>query len=326
MQLEILANAESATKASREMLETLLDFSRIEANVICTNPVDFALQPMLYRVFNEFGAQADHRNLVLRLHDTCLWSYADPLLTELIVRNLLSNALRYTDHGGILLAARQRRQEQEVVIEVWDTGIGIAAQNQQEIFREFHQLGNPERDQRKGLGLGMAIVAGLCRAMKIRISLKSQPGRGSVFRLHLPLSSPQQTMARQPNPFPEQRYTINWPDKLRGRRILVIDDNQSVQNAVRFLLSQQGCECRTAESIQAALPLLHGWKPDILVVDYRLQNHQTGGDAIRILRLQLGDDIPAIIITGDTAPERLREAYDLSATLLHKPLTGEILF
>lgn len=326
VQLDILLNADNANKACREMLETLLDFSRIEANVIHANPVDFALQPMLYRVFNEFGNQADQRELVLRLRDTRLWAYADPLLTELIVRNLLSNALRYTDSGGILLATRQRRHLREAVIEVWDTGIGIATQHQQEIFQEFHQLGNPERDQRKGLGLGLAIVAGLCRAMAVRVSLDSQSGRGSVFRLHLPLSSPRQTVAGQFGYTMGRRQAPSWPRKLRGLRILAIDDNPSIQNAIRFLLDQQGCECKTAESIQTALPLLRDWQPDLLVVDYRLQDHQSGGDAIRTLRLHLGANIPAIIITGDTDPQHLREASSLHATLLHKPLTAETLF
>ena len=325
-QLDILSNADSAVRACRDMLETLLDFSRIEADVVHVTPVSFALQPMLYRVFNEFGKQADSRNLVLRLRDTGLWAFADPLLTELIIRNLLSNALRYTDRGGILVGARRRQQE--VMIEIWDTGIGIAAQDQQEIFREFHQLGNPERDQRKGLGLGLAIVDGLCRAMKVRVSLESQPERGSVFRLHLPLVSSQQEAANPSATFVDLQQTTDWSENLGGLRILAIDDNESVQSAIRFLLTQQGCDCKTVGSIQDALVLLllNDWKPEVLVVDYRLREHQTGGDAILILREQLGDDVPAIIITGDTDPKRLREAYSLHATLLHKPLTGDALY
>lgn len=109
-------------------------------------------------------------------------------------------------------------------------------------------------------------------------------------------------------------------------RVLAIDDNESVQNAIRLLLAQQQCDCKTAGSIQDALALLPGWQPDVLVVDYRLREHQTGGDAIRIVREHLSHAIPAIIITGDTAPQRLREAYRLNAPLLHKPLTGEALF
>lgn len=187
LQQEILANADKSIHTCQEMLESLLNFSRIEANVIQATPENFALQPLLHKLHAEFCTAMTDTKLDLRLHDTSAWVRADPLLAELILRNLLANALRYTDKGGVLVGVRVHHSTQEAIVEVWDTGIGIAPEHQQVIFREFHQLGNPERDHRKGLGLGLAISEGLCQHLGGRISLRSHPGRGSVFRLHLPL-------------------------------------------------------------------------------------------------------------------------------------------
>ena len=183
-QRELLSSARAALEASGEMLNTLLDFSRIEAGVIKPQIRSFLLQPLLNKIENEFAPQADAKGLVYRTRETFLAVQSDPMLVELILRNLVSNAIRYTEHGGVLVGCRQRGNK--VVLEVWDTGIGIEPTHQQEVFREFHQLGNPERDTRKGLGLGLAISDGLARALNHGLSLASKPGRGTVFRLTVP--------------------------------------------------------------------------------------------------------------------------------------------
>lgn len=314
---EILINADNALKSCREMLEALLDFSRIEAGIVISVPINFSLQPLLFRLFKEFGSEADKRDLVLRLHDTALAVHADPILVELNVRNLLSNAMRYTERGGILIGVRHSRIEQAAILEIWDTGMGIPAKYHQDIFREFYQLGNPERDQRKGLGLGLAIVAGLTRTMGIRVSFKSRWQRGSVFRLHLPLAK-QAVVARQNRliPWHESRNLINC-------RVLMIDDNEAICLAVAGILGQQGCDSRIVTSIDDAMALLGEWTPEILVTDYRLEGEQTGGDAVRLIRARVGKPLPAIVVTGDTSPDRLREASSIEAILLHKPLSAE---
>lgn len=317
---EILANADSALHSCREMLEALLDFSRIEAGIVTSNPVNFALQPMLYRLFKEFGQESDRRNLVLRLHDTPLATYADPILVELVLRNFLTNGIRYTQTGGVLMGARLNRSGQEICLEVWDTGIGIAPENQQEVFREFYQLGNPERDQTKGLGLGLAIVDGLARRMGARVSLSSRLGKGSVFRLHLPVANS--------SPAQRTKYTSNHAQdlgSLEGVKVLAIDDNASVRKAILLILEQRNCDAKAAASIDEALAIARHWTPDILISDYRLEGHRTGGDAVRQLRERLGAHLPAIVVTGDTDPERLREAHGIQALLLHKPITANAL-
>lgn len=185
-QREILDNADAAAKSSVAMLNTLLDFSRIEAGVVTPRPQAFRLQPLLNKIEREFWVQAEAKGIRYRSRETSLLVRSDPVLVESILRNLVSNAIRYTERGGLLVACRKR--DGHAVLEVWDTGIGIAPENQTLIFREFLQLANAEQDRQKGLGLGLAIVDGLVRTLGHELSLTSRLRRGSVFRLRLPLA------------------------------------------------------------------------------------------------------------------------------------------
>lgn len=289
-QAEALDNARATWQASAEMLDTLLDFSRIEAGVIEPQRRLFALQPLLHKIESELAPQADAKGLVYRTRETPAVVCADPALVALVLRNLVSNAIRYTEQGGVLLGCR--RQGGQWVVEVWDTGIGIPASQHQAIFQEFHQLGNAERDRRKGLGLGLAIAQGLARAMGHTLSLASQPGRGSVFRLSLP-----QADAAQATP--------PWDDNLptgpahqavlAGRRVLVIDDDEAVRDGMRQTLASWGCRCDVAESIEQALDLAHAQAPDLVISDYRLRGQRTGAEAIDLLRTALGRALPALL-------------------------------
>jgi CheY-like chemotaxis protein len=232
----------------------------------------------------------------------------------MIVRNLVSNAIRYTERGGVLVACR--RHGPGVVVEVWDTGIGIALADQEDIFSEFHQLGNPERDRNKGLGLGLAIAQRLAQTLGHALTMASSPGRGSVFRLGLPLA---QTAAAEAPLAPAGR-------RLDQQRVLVIDDDAVVRNAMAQLLQSWGCVCDATESIEEALGIARVARPDILISDYRLRGQRTGAQAIAELRALLGPDTPALMITGDTAPERLREALASGIPLMHKPVKPEQLY
>lgn len=310
-QRELLSCARAASKASGEMLNTLLDFSRIEAGVVKPHMQPFSLQPLFNKIEGEFAPQADAKGLVYRSRETHLAVHSDPILVELILRNLVSNAIRYCERGGVLVACRQRGLD--AVLEVWDTGIGIEASHQKEVFREFHQLGNPERDSRKGLGLGLAISDGLARTLGHRLSLASTPGRGSVFRLELPVAP---AIVHAKGSAAANRTT----EKLNAR-ILVIDDDETVRAAMLHLLRDWGCECEIAETIEEALKLAYAHAPDVVISDYRLRGQRTGAEAIAALRALLGDSLPALLITGDTAPDRLREAQASGIPLLHKPVS-----
>lgn len=314
-QRELLSSARAASEASSEMLNTLLDFSRIEAGVINPQIQPFLLQTLLNKIENEFAPQADAKGLVYRSRETCLAVQSDPMLVELILRNLVSNAIRYTEQGGVLVACR--RHGTKAVLEVWDTGVGIEPAHQKEVFREFHQLGNPERDARKGLGLGLAISDGLARTLSHGLSLVSTPLRGSVFRLTLPIAST--VFASEPSATLCKTRTLN-------ARVMVIDDDETVRSAMLHLLRNWGCECKAAESVEAALSMTQIFVPDVVVSDYRLREQRTGAEAIAALRAKLGSALPALLITGDTAPERLREAQASGIPLLHKPLSPSDLY
>lgn len=320
-QRELVGNISSASAASADMLDTLLDFSRIEAGVVNPQIQPFSLQDLLNKIECEFEPQADAKGLRYRSRETPLLVQSDPALVELILRNLVSNAIRYSDVGGLMVACRRRGSH--AVLEVWDTGMGIAPEQQAEVFKEFHQLGNPERDRRKGLGLGLAIAQGLARTLGHALSLRSTPQRGSVFRLSLPLV--QVTPIRRLVPDINQSALME-SGRLRGTCVLVVDDDETVLSGMAQLLSQWGCEVHTASAIEQALVRVQVQRPDIVISDYRLCGQSTGADAIIALRELLGMQLPALIITGDTAPERLREAMGSGIPLLHKPLAPGALY
>jgi signal transduction histidine kinase/CheY-like chemotaxis protein len=313
-QREVLASTRSAWLATSDMLNTLLDFSRIEAGVVHPTARPFLLQRLLHTIENDLAPLADAKGLVYRSRETSVAVHSDATLVEMIVRNLVSNAIRYTDHGGVLVACR--RHGNVVAVEVWDTGIGIAQDDQKDIFSEFHQLGNPERDRNKGLGLGLAIAQGLAKTLGHDLTMASRPGRGSVFRLTLPVAHAM--VIKAPSP-PVGR-------RLEKLRVLVIDDDAAVRSAMAQLLQSWGCQCDTADSIEEALISAHLACPDILISDYRLRELRTGAQAIAELRAFLGPHTPALMITGDTAPERLREALASGIPLMHKPVKPEQLY
>lgn len=316
-QRALLASASAAGQASGEMLNTLLDFSRIEAGVIDPQVQIFCFQTLLNKIEREFAPQADAMGLAYRSRETTLMGYSDPALIELIVRNLLSNAIRYTNTGGLLVVCRKRGAA--AVLEVWDTGIGIEASQLNEVFREFHQLGNPERDRRKGMGLGLAIAQGLTKQLGHCLTVNSRLNQGSVFKLTLPSAIHERKLAMSVPKSP--------PETLDLMRILVIDDDDAVLSGMAQLLQSWGCVCLTASCLADALVLLNtGESIDFVVSDFRLREQDSGIRAIKAVRALTSADLPALLITGDTAPDRLREAQTSKLPLLHKPVAPEQLY
>ena len=314
-QRTVLGHAHAASSAAAEMLTTLLDYSRLEAGVVKVRPAPFAVQPLLSALEQEFGVQADAAGLVYRTRETSAAAHADRSLVGLVMHNFISNALRYTTRGGVLIACRTRGKR--LALEVWDTGPGIPQHQWDDIFREFHQLGNPERDRRKGLGLGLAIVQRLAREMKTSVEVLSHPGRGSVFRLWLDRwhGALDDGLAA---PDAETR-------SLAGLKVLAIDDDETVRLGLQSLLQSWGCQCITAESSKDALECLEDITPDLIITDFRLRHQETGKQVLQALRAYLGTPVPAIIMTGDTSPQRLRDAQSTQALLLHKPVsTGQL--
>ncbi|MDB5966655.1 MAG: integral rane sensor hybrid histidine kinase [Polaromonas sp.] len=322
-QSEVLSSARSASLASADMLNTLLDFSRVDAGVARPVVLPFLLQPLLYKIENDLAPSADAKGIVYRSRECGIAIDSDATMVELILRNLVSNAIRYTGQGGVLVACRKTGGN--AVMEVWDTGVGIAPENQQDIFREFHQLGNPERDRRKGLGLGLAIADGLAKTLGHKLSLVSRPGQGTVFRLELPVwsgavSAPVRTVSDHALASP------SGLTRLQGLQVLAIDDDDAVLSGMAQLLRSWGCVVSVAGSISESLERATLQALDLIVSDYRLRGNETGAEAIAALRLLLGEDVPALLITGDIAPGPLREAMASDVPLLHKPVVPEQLF
>ena len=233
---------------------------------------------------------------------------------ERIVRNLVSNAVRYTDHGRILVGCRRRGAA--ISLQVWDTGVGIAAAEQDRVFQEYYQLGNPERDRTKGLGLGLAIVRRLTDLIGCALTLRSTPGRGSCFEITVPLAQGPAEAAEAAPPEPS--------GALAQGLIVVVDDEQAIREAMSSLLTGWGHDVVAAGSGDEAIARLATcWaRPDLLICDYRLRDRENGIAVIERLRAEYNADLPAMLITGDTAPDRLAEAQASGLLLLHKPVSN----
>ena len=309
---KLVAQLGASMEALRGLLDGLLDISRLDAGVVQPRIGDCALQELFDRLAHDYAAAAEEKRLRLAFVATKLVVRSDPALVERIVRNLVSNAIRYTRRGGVVVGARRRGTQ--VLVTVCDSGVGIAGEELGNIFREFYQIGNPERDRSKGLGLGLAIARRLAQLLDCRLDVVSILGRGSAFTLTLPRSTA--STAERP------AVTASTSNRLPAATILVIDDERAILDSMQALLESWGCKAVLADSgegARAALARERG-RPDIIIADYRLRDGERGADAIKRLHAEHGADIPAIIITGDTAPERLREAQASGYFLLAKPL------
>ena len=311
---DILENLEGSTHSLRQMLNSLLDVSRLDAGVVKPVMGVFPVGQLLRRLQCELEPQMRERGNRFRVVETKYFARSDPALLERILRNLLSNSLRYTTNGSVLLGCRKRRQR--LILEVRDSGIGIPAEYLDSIFEEFYQLNNPERDREKGLGLGLAIVGRLAKLLQHPVRVASRPGHGTVVSLDIPLSEPF-ALPIAVEAGMRKEYSL-----LAGTMVLVIDDDTSVRNGMIGLLRSWGCESLAVASAQEALTQLkiRNYRPHYILADYRLHDGATGADAIECVQDSLPNRVPAILITGDTAPERLREAEASGYPLLHKPI------
>jgi CheY-like chemotaxis protein len=258
------------------------------------------------------------KNLRLGFRYSQLRVWSDPSLLHRILLNLVSNGLRYTERGGVLVGCRRSREGSHVWLEVWDTGVGIAPEHQAHIFREFYQVGNPERDRNKGLGLGLHIVERTARLLGHTLEVKSLPGRGSRFRLEIPLAT--STEDTPPIVTEEARGA-----DVSGARVLVIEDDAQSAQALEGLLASWGCEVKVVESLQAALSSVVGqggvpWLPDALLSDFRLRKGETGIDVLQQLQEVLPSPVQACLMSGDTDPELIQMCQARGLPLLHKPV------
>lgn len=308
---KVVANIKECIGSLSGMLTDLLDLSKLEAGVVAPDVRDFAIAETLASLASVNTPEANIKGLQLRCLPSRLTVRSDPVHFRRILGNLIENAIRYTERGGVLVACRRRQNK--TWIEVWDTGIGIPVDKTTEIFEEFKQLGDGARNN--GSGLGLAIVAKTAALLGLAINVRSRPGRGSVFAIELPLG---QALPAMPAPVPSAV-------DIRLQRIALVDDNPIVRTALVAALQDLGHQVVAAASKATVLAELGAQPPDIVVSDYRLTQGETGFDVIKALRARFGDELPAILITGDTDPNLLRSMTERGIIVLHKPLDLETL-
>ncbi|MDD5389439.1 MAG: hybrid sensor histidine kinase/response regulator [Gallionellaceae bacterium] len=308
----LVEHIDDSAGALEGLLNALLDLSKLDAGVVTAHMECFPAQRTLDNLSRQFAPLARAKGLRLRIHRSAYCLQTDPVLLERILNNLVSNALRYTDRGGILVGLR--RTLSGARFEVWDSGRGIPAAFRERIFEEYFQLENPERHRDKGLGLGLAIVARLARLLGSGVLVASTPGRGSCFRFQVACCQP-----------PEQRAEVEptaFTLPLAGTLVAFIDDDEQILEAMMQVFEQWGVEMAAGSEVEEVRDELRelGRAPDLILSDYRLRGGRTGIDAVRLLREAFGEDIPAALITGDTAPETIQAIAASGLALLHKPL------
>ena len=309
----LVRQIQTSVGALDSLFTAILDISRLDAGVIESRPRAFAIQPLLERICRDEMPEADRKGIALRLIPCSLTVQTDPVLLERVLRNLISNAVRYTDQGRVVVGCRRGAR---LSIEVWDSGRGIPADQQDLIFREFYQIGNPERDRTRGLGLGLAIVQRLTKILHTPIEMQSRVGKGSVFKLSVVLAMGTEAATEQAR---EAALVTR-----RSLFILVVDDEVAIQEGMFALLTGWGHAVVATGSCAEMLARAASFTstPDLIISDYRMRNNEDGISTIERLRSEFNSDIPAILITGDTAPDRIREAMASGCLLMHKPVSN----
>lgn len=310
----LVERSHTALESAEDMLSDLLDISRLDQPNLQPDYSDCAVADVLEPLLSEFDGVADAAGVALRGRVSGHVVHTDYRLLSRILRNFISNAIRYTEQGGVLVGCRVRGSE--LSIQVWDTGRGIARGDFQRIFQEFNQLDAGKASQRRGVGLGLAIVDRIARLLNARVEVQSRLGRGSMFAVSIPLAVAGQR--RQDSAPTQLLSSLDIP--LHGRRLLVLDNEQMILQSMRGLLEQWGAEVLTAVDLEQAQALLGDQPPDALLVDFHLDGGRTGGEAVAALRAQFASQLPAIMITADRSEACRQVARELDIMVLNKPL------
>ena len=311
---KIMTRIDAALSAMNELFNALLDVSRLDAGALAPDIAAFPVSQLLKRIETTFADAAREKGLSLRIVHCSAWISSDFILMERILANLVSNAIRYTRTGGVLVGCR--RKNGKLRIDVCDTGVGIPDDQQQQVFVEFCRLGEHEPDQRGGLGLGLAIVERLCRLLDCRIELASRVGKGSRFSIEIPVADSGALALARPTAA-QSRIDIS-----SGKLVAVIDDDPMVLEGMGGLLRSWGCRVVTGASDEDVLAGLAKYEhpPDVIISDYQLRGGRTGVQAIARLCEMHSAPIAAFLMSGDTNPEPLQDAQKNGYVLLHKPV------
>lgn len=296
-----------------EMFDELLDVSRLEAGIVEVRWQNFALQPLFDRLYVDMTPFAQSKGLHFNLPNVDCVVYSDPFLLDRMLRNLISNAIRYTDHGSVSISCLPCAQGLRFAIS--DTGIGIDAEALPHIFEEYYQVDNQHRDRRKGLGLGLAIVQRVEGLLGCKVEVKSEVDQGSEFSFVVQQGKAEQQLAQ---PF----VVTHSHQDLRGVVVALLEDDQDIREMIVGLMEGWGCRVFAGDYVGDVLRDLAvaQQRPTLLVCDYRLPQGVTAVQVIKRMRELWGDGVPALVLTGDTASEALQDIHASGATLLHKPI------
>lgn len=295
-------------------LNAMLDISRLDAGTIEPNLQHFPLRDLFRRLHMQFAGHAELANLTLRFSPGGKWVTSDPQLLERILGNLIQNALKYTERGGIVVVARTTATHFNV--ELWDTGVGISAVELPRVFEEFYQVRRSGSTRLQGLGMGLAIVKRLALLLGHTLVVASQTGRGTMFRVGIAQGS---TPEAQDLTAPAD--TLPMP-ALQARSVLIVDDEASIREGLGLLLEEWGYQALTAGTLEQARHIVHmlALPPDLILSDLHLGNGHDGIAVIEAVRRECGCEVPAILITGDTSNEEMRRATESGHPVLFKPV------
>ncbi|MGN8273762.1 hybrid sensor histidine kinase/response regulator NahK/ErcS' [Pseudomonas sp. SMN5] len=311
---QLVRNVSNSLQDVENLLGTLVDISKLDAGVIKADVAPFALSELLDNLAAEYVQVARSEGLELRFVGCSVLVRSDMQLLARILRNLLSNAIRYTPSGRVVLGCRRHRQQ--VSIQVWDSGIGIAEERLEEIFQEFKRGDVQRPDQDRGLGLGLAIVEKIAGILGHRIQVRSWPGKGSMFAVDVPLS------ATAPKPSVCLDMSEPMLERLRGARVWVLDNDAAICAGMRTLLEGWGCRVVTALSEQDLARQVDDYRAeaDLLIADYHLDHDQNGVDAVARINARRVAPIPAMMITANYSNELKQQIRERGHTLMHKPV------
>ena len=313
---EALSQQEQAIGAMSRLLNALLDISKLESGAIRPEPTDFTVAEIFEELRSDFAAVAANKGLKLQIEHCTDCVHSDPSLVEQILRNLVSNAIKYTRQGWIQL--RCLHEAALVRIEVLDTGVGIPANQLAYIYDEFYQIGVATNNSRDGYGLGLSIVQRLVKLLNLRLDVRSEVGKGSAFSLLLPLGTSASGTVRIASP----KLAARQP-QIGKVSVLLVEDDPAVRDATRMLLKAEGYRVTAVESLAGALHKVREESIDLLVTDYHLSDGETGTQVIATLRETLGFPLKAVLMTGDTSSAVQELPRDSRLRVASKPIKAE---
>lgn len=314
---KLVRQIERSLETMDDLIHTLLDISKLDAGVVEPEITDVSLEQLFASLRSDFQPMAALKGLRLRFHAGNAVVRSDHTLLRRILQNIVSNAVRYTRNGGVLVGIRHRSGM--VRIEIADTGCGIPDNQREAVFEEFHRGTVPsDTDLSGGLGLGLSIVRRMTNALGLPVTFSSVVGRGTVFRLDVPAATG--AAFTHPSMLAEPERPRGYG--LFGTKVLLIENDMEVQDAMAALLERWQCTVRTAESTAGALETLGdtAWVPDIIIADQHLDGGDLGSIAIARARSHLGRTVPALIVTGDTSDTVANIAREAGVELMRKPL------